>query len=235
MKANEIAFIGTSALLTALMMSACGGGKDQGCVTLDPTRNSNLPSCTAPTPPTTSGAATTGPSIFPAEVNAGDCTTNIPFVVAGGTAPFTILTSDNLGVPVSASQPYGADSFFMASVRNPLGPFPYKATLTVLDSQSRTAVAHLTVDYQRTCPANALLQTNPSSANAHPTEMLTFQITGSASPYTVASNNAAIATAMINPGGTSLNVSAVAAGTALITVKGTDNQQSNIVFTVLPP
>ena len=51
------------------------------------------------------GQTAAAPSIFPATVNAGDCTTNIPFVFTGGTAPFTVLTSDNFGVPVSTALP----------------------------------------------------------------------------------------------------------------------------------
>lgn len=180
------------------------------------------------------------PSIFPASINAGDCTTNIPFIFTGGTAPFTTFTSDNFGVPVSTPQPLGSDSYFTASIRNPLGPFPYIATVTVLDSQSRTAIANITIDYPRTCTTNALLQTNPASANAHVTEILTFQITGGVAPYTATSSDTAIATPVVN--GTSLNVKAESTGTdpskltgtALITVKGSDNQQANIVFTVFP-
>lgn len=191
-------------------------------------------------------------SIFPAAVNAGDCTTNIPFVFTGGTAPFTVLTSDNFGVPVSTALPLGSDSFFTASIRTPekSGPpltFPYIATVTVLDSQSRAAESKITIDFPYKtppCPANALLQTQPASANTRVTEIQTFQIIGGQPPYTVVSQDydklttpltpPTFATAAINAGNASFNVTAKKVGTALITLKGADGQQANIVFNVLP-
>lgn len=192
------------------------------------------------------------PSIFPAAITVGDCTTNIPFVFTGGTSPFTVFTSDNFGVPVSTALPFGPDSYFTASVKNP--PAPYKATLTVLDSQSRTATSTITVDFPHSCPTNALLQTQPTSGNARVSEVLTFQITGGTPPYQVQSINAPstiagsiqppqenlVATAKINSNGTSFNVTAIRVGensltgTALITVTSKDLQQVNLVFTVFP-
>ena len=181
-------------------------------------------------------------SIFPAAVNAGDCTTNIPFVFTGGTAPFTVLTSDNFGVPVSTALPLGSDSYFTASIKNPGSPiFPYTATVTVLDSQSRTAVAQITTDFLRLpCPANALLQTQPASANMRVTEIQTFQITGGQAPFTVTSGDASIITVPAGPlPARTFDAIATRPGrttqaTALITVKGADSQQANIVFTVFP-
>ena len=190
------------------------------------------------------GQTGTALSVFPAAINAGDCTTNIPFVFTGGTAPFTVFTSDNFGVPVSTALPLGPDSYFTASIKNPLGPFPYIATVTVLDSQSRTAVSKITTDFLRICPSNALLQTQPASANTRVTEIQTFQIIGGQPPYTVVSQDfdklttplstPTFATAAINPGNASFNVTAKKVGTALITLKGADGQQANIVFNVLP-
>ena len=195
------------------------------------------------------GQTGTALSIFPAAINAGDCTTNIPFVFTGGTAPFTVLTSDNFGVPVSTALPLGPDSFFTASIRTPRSPigvpFPYIATVTVLDSQSRTAVSKITIDFPTPpCPSNALLQTQPASANTRVTEIQTFQIIGGQPPYTVVSQDydklttpptpPTFATAFVNAGNASFNVTAKKVGTALITLKSADGQQANIVFTVLP-
>ena len=189
------------------------------------------------------GQTGTALSIFPAAVNAGDCTTNIPFVFTGGTAPFTVLTSDNFGVPVSTALPLGSDSYFTASIKNPGSPiFPYTATVTVLDSQSRTAVAQITTDFLRLpCPANALLQTQPASANMRVTEIQTVQILGSAADFSVTSSNASIVTALPrSPSSLTFNLQAAASNrttqaTALITVKSlTDSQQVNIVVNVLP-
>ncbi len=189
------------------------------------------------------GQTGTALSIFPAAVNAGDCTTNIPFVFTGGTAPFTVLTSDNFGVPVSTALPLGSDSYFTASIKNPGSPiFPYTATVTVVDSQSRTAVAQITTDFLRLpCPANALLQTQPASANMRVTEIQTFQILGSVADFSVTSSNASIVTALPrSPSSLTFNLQAAASNrttqaTALITVKSlTDSQQVNIVVNVLP-
>ena len=184
------------------------------------------------------------PSIFPASITTGDCTTNIPFIFSGGTAPFTIFTSDNIAVPVSVAMPLGAKSFFMASVRSLfLSPdtdlngvktviVPRVATVTVLDSQSRVATATITIPLAHpTCPDNPLLQTAPASANAHVTEILAFQITGGLAPYSFASSAPEIVN-VIGSSATSFNAQAIAAGTALLTVTSTDGQKANITFTV---
>ncbi len=193
------------------------------------------------------GQTGTALSIFPAAVNAGDCTTNIPFVFTGGTAPFTVLTSDNFGVPVGTALPLGPDSYFTASTRTPRSSipitFPYTATVTVLDSQSRAAVSKITIDFPYAtppCPSNALLQTQPASANSRVTEIQTFQITGGQAPFTVTSTDTSIVTVPVgNLPASTLNAQATPSNrttqaTALITVRGVDGQQANIVFTVLP-
>ena len=179
------------------------------------------------------GQTDTALSIFPVEINAGDCTTNIPFVFTGGTPPFTVLTSDNFGAPVNTALHFRSDFYFTAGIRNPGSPvFPYKATMTVLDSQSRTAVSEITIDFPRICPSNALLQTQPASANTRVTELQTFQIIGGQPPYTVMSRDydpatstlitppsvAPLATASMNAGNASFNVRANRVGRALITV-----------------
>ena len=149
------------------------------------------------------------PSIFPASLKTSDCTTNIPFIFTGGTAPYTVLTSDNVVVPVSVAQPFGPDSYFLASIRSLflvpdfIDPVtgqktvvvPRIETVTVLDSQSQVATATISVEsaHER-CADNPLLQTSPASANAHVTEVLAFQITGGQAPFTVTSSDASIVT-----------------------------------------
>ena len=147
------------------------------------------------------------PSIFPASLKTSDCTTNIPFVFTGGTAPYTVITSDIVVVPVSVAQPFGPDSYFLASIRSlflvpdTVDPVtgqkkvivPRIETVTVLDSQSRVATATISVEsaHER-CADNPLLQTSPASANAHVTEVLAFQITGGQAPFTVTTSDATI-------------------------------------------
>ena len=194
------------------------------------------------------GQTGTPPSIFPASITAGVCTTNIPFVFTGGTSPFTVLTSDNSAVPVGPALGFGNDNYFTASIKNLPSPNPTTATVTVLDAQSRTATASILVGGSGPCAKNALLQALPASANARVTEKLTFQITGGIAPYTVTSTNPPgyptnIATAVMNADGISFDVTAnstggtmALTGAALITVtsaKG-DDQKANIVFTVFP-
>jgi hypothetical protein len=178
----------------------------------------------------------TAPTISPSSITVGDCTTNIPFTIAGGTPPFTIYTSDNVNVPVSAAQPFGSGYVFTASV-GPLGGFlSYPgATLTVLDGQSRTATTQVTTGgaYHNTCPNNALLQTVPATANAHVTQTLTFQITGGVPPYTVTSGSATVATVAMS-GATSFNATAISVGSALLTVHSADGQNANVTFSVIP-
>lgn len=186
------------------------------------------------------------PSIFPASITTGDCTTNIPFVFTGGTAPFTISTSDTADVQVSAVMPLGSNSFFTASVRslyltldvqNAAGvpttsiSLPKVATVTVTDSQSRTATATIDiVTAHLFCPTNALLQATPASANVAVAEVLYFQIVGGLAPFSVTSNAPGIAN-VIGSVGRSFNAQAIAAGVALLTVTSADGQKANITFT----
>ena len=195
------------------------------------------------------------PSVFPASLKTSDCTTNIPFIFTGGTAPYTILTSDNVAVPVSLAQPFGSDSYFLASIRSLfLSPdfidiatgtktvkIPRTATVTVLDSQSQVASATISIETAHlTCADNPLLQTEPASANAHPSEILAFQITGGQSPYSVTSTDASVVTVPAgNLPAPTFNAQAMPSnrttqGTALLTITSADGQKANIRFTVLP-
>lgn len=133
------------------------------------------------------GQTGTPPSIFPASITAGNCTTNIPFVFTGGTAPFTILSGDIFHVPVSAALRFGSDSYFMASLVDV--ETPKDVVVTVLDGQSRTATAIITIPTAGTCPKNELLHIVSGSQNAHITERITFQIAGSKPPYSTAATS----------------------------------------------
>jgi hypothetical protein len=169
----------------------------------------------------------------------GDCTTNIPFVFIGGTAPFTIFTSDNISIPVSAALPVGVNSYFTASIKalgNQIAPIV--ATLTVLDSQARAATANITIPVVHdSCPANPLLQTSPASANMRASEILAFQVSGgaalvSAPFHSFKFSDPAIATIVMDSAAT-FHVQALAAGSTLLTVTSADGQNANISLTVL--
>ena len=195
------------------------------------------------------------PSIFPASLKTSDCTTNIPFIFTGGTAPYTVLSSDNVVVPVSVAQPFGPDNYFLASIRSlflvpdVIDPqtgqkkvfVPRIETVTVLDSQSQVATATISVEFaHETCADNPLLQTSPASANAHVTEVLAFQITGGQAPFTVTSTDANIVKVPVgNLPAPTFNAQATPSNrttqaTALLTITSADGQKANIRFTVLP-
>ena len=201
------------------------------------------------------GQTGTPPSIFPASLKTSDCTTNIPFIFTGGTAPYTVLTSDNVVVPVSVAQPFGPDSYFLASIRSlflvpdTFDPVtgkktvvvPRIETVTVLDSQSQVATATISVESaHEPCADNPLLQTSPASANAHVTEVLAFQITGGQAPFTVTSTDANIVKVPVgNLPAPTFNAQATPSNrttqaTALLTITSADGQKANIRFTVLP-
>lgn len=197
------------------------------------------------------------PAILPASIIVSDCTTNIPFVFFGGTPPFSVYTGDRTHVPVSAPLPFGANSYFTANIRvqslNGISSDPYKVTLTVLDSQSKTATAEVIIPLSsvKTCPSNPLLEVVAGSTVAKVTEQISFQITGGKPPYKIKSanymppndprsslppfvstpleagpDNSFIATALSTGGGLT--------GTTMITVTSDDGQQKNVVLTVYP-
>jgi hypothetical protein len=232
--------------LAALLVACGGGGTTQGCSNLDPTRSSDLPSCSAAAsgatlsvPLSTVVIHTDAPSIFPAALTIGDCTTNIPFVFAGGTAPFTLFTSDNISIPVSAALPIGSNSYFTASIRALGGQIvPIVATLTVIDSQSRTATANITIPVvHASCPANPLLQTSPASAAMRTSEILAFQVSGGvplalAPFHSFTFSDPAIAKVVMD-GDATFHVQALTPGSTLLTVTSADGQNANISLTVL--
>ncbi|MGJ7913855.1 beta strand repeat-containing protein [Massilia sp. LXY-6] len=197
------------------------------------------------------------PAILPASITVSDCTTNIPFVFFGGTPPFTVYSGDNSHVPVSAALPFGTNWYFTASVRvlpfSALVPDPFRTTLTVVDSQSKTATVEVLVPGSsvRTCPSNPILEVVAGSTVAKETEQISFQITGGTPPYKVESKNflpfntsqAYISTPTGDLPGNSFIATALSTGsavtgeltgTAMITVISRDGQQKNVVLTVYP-
>lgn len=232
-------------LLLALSLGACGGGATNDDIRRQQAECASgvAASCQLLGQPVPSVPPVI--SILPASITTSDCTTNIPFIFSGGTAPFTVITSDNILVPVSSAQELGSKHYFLAS----LGSYstkgvPWSEKVTVLDSQSRSAAADITVASAHTCALNPLLQTEPASANAHQTEILAFRITGGAGAghYSVKSSDTSIVTVPggVLPGST-FNAQAMPSvpnrtteETVLLTVMSDDGQNANIRFTVLP-
>lgn len=204
------------------------------------------------------------PSIFPSLITVSDCTTNIPFLFSGGTAPFTIISSDNFRAQVSTALPLNLQSYFTTSINLtgsgqplpsplPTPQSPYKIVVTVLDSQFRTATANIEVPNWAVipntatpgCPVNPLLQIVSASQNAHVNEILAFQITGGLGPYTytftdeptnpeTAGPVAAVANDNNPDINTSVYVKVMKPGTTLLTVTSADLQKAHVRLIGLP-
>ena len=132
------------------------------------------------------GSSGTPLSLTPGNLTIGNCTTRVPFMFTGGSAPYTVFTSDNFNVPVSSALdlPDGRHYFF-ADIRYFDLPFPIPrestATLTVLDSQSRSAAATVLTPlllFKPCIPPTPLLKVMPESANFRASEILAFKVTG---------------------------------------------------------
>ncbi|RZI43752.1 Ig-like domain-containing protein [Herbaspirillum sp. HC18] len=227
---------------TDLLRSNCAAGVKGACEQLAAASGTTTTSSVGTTSGTTTTVSAPSLTLKPKELTLGDCTTNIPFFFSGGKPPYTIFTTDNFRIPVSSAQSLGSDYFFLASVgpligRTPEGKYLSEyppATLTVLDSEQRTATATLKFPViHLTCPDNPILLTTPASANAHVTEILAFQVGGGDGTFSAASSNDQVAT-VVDQGADAFKVQAKAVGTALITVSSGDGQKANVVFTVLP-
>lgn len=200
-------------------------------------------------------------SVAPGAITVGNCTTNIPFIFSGGTGPYTVFSSDNFGVPVSsplALDPAVNSSYFTATVKYSrealiqLSPRPVSATLTVLDSQSRTATVTVTTPTlpiptgPEACPSNPLLRVFPESANFRESEIRSFEVVEGLRPggplVVISFSNPSVAKAfpvsLVSPftfrvQAEPLRLGAVKA-TTLMTVEASDGQRSSVVLTVLP-
>ncbi|WP_169170278.1 hypothetical protein [Acidovorax sp. SRB_24] len=197
-------------------------------------------------------------SIAPAAITVGKCTTNIPFIFSGGTPPYTVFSSANFDVPVSSPLPLDpsvGSFYFNATVqyrkdpKNVPGIALFTDTLTVLDSQSRTATVDVTTRVSSDdppCPENPL-KVFPESANFRESQVRIFQISGGTEP-TVTFSNPSVAK-YIRLNATEFNVQAnnlptgTTGATTLMTVTtnvlneaGTavGQQRANVVITVLP-
>lgn len=201
-------------------------------------------------------------SISPAQISVGSCTTNIPFIFTGGDKPYTVFSTDNFNVPVSAALELDravGSYYFTASTLSSKG-----ATLTVLDAQSRTATVVVNTSGTGPCPENPLLKVIPESANFRASEIRSFQVTGgppqSKSEQTPTKDPLTVyffdtpsvppvpfeppvatyirTTPVTASSALSFNVQAVNSvttpRTTLMTVVTADNQRTNVVIRVLP-
>jgi hypothetical protein len=245
---------------TQQQRALCAAGNEASCRVLGPSGSTTA----GPNNSASTAASTVAPGIIlkPKELTLGDCTSNIPFTFSGGTPPYTIFTTDNFNIPVSSAQPLGSEYFFLASVGPLIGRVPKMgddgkvtysfstsypgATLTVVDSKQQVATTKLHFSLiHLACPDNPLLVVSPTSANAHVTEALAFQVAGGSGTFLAKSHDDSIATVIGSSSGAvqgTFTVQAKAVGSTLITVSSDTTmedgqiarQQANIVFTVLP-
>ena len=229
---------GTGILLSCLALVACGGGGGGDTSAGSPLGGGAfLPALPA------QDQATTAIALAPSGLIIGNCNTNIPFIFSGGVPPYSVTTSDNFRVPVSSPLALNDDRFyFFADVRYvptwDKGLFG-TASITVLDSQSRSAIATVTTPLPTDqCPANPILKLAPQSADLRTDEILAFQMTGGATsltPPTVTFADEGVAQ-VVAMGAGSFTVRAVAraGATTLMTIAGTDGQRASAVLNVLP-
>jgi hypothetical protein len=219
--------------ILASVVSACGGG--------DPPEvcpPGVHPVVCAPRPGEANTPVNTALSLAPSSLTIGNCTTRVPFIFSGGTRPYTIFTSDNFSVPVSSALELPDGRFyFFADIKYPVGRPQTTATVTVLDSQSKTASAALTTPQSfDACSANPLLRVLPESANFRASEILAFQVSGGPAPAatpTVTFADEGIAE-VVSVSATVVNVRAIGVGTTLMTIASGDGQRASVVINVLP-
>lgn len=220
-------------LFLALSLGACGGGASNDDIRSQKTECADGigVSCQL----LGQEAPSTTISLLPASITVSSCTTNIPFIFYGGTPPFNIYSSNNGNVPVSSALPLGSKYYFLANV----GSLGGGATMTVLDSQSRSATAAIAVGSVQDCLPRPLLLTEPASASARETEILAFKIIGGKEPFSVVVVSSAPNAVAVPVGEFTVqtfNVQAIKTGTdpVLLKVSSSDGQNSIIKFTVLP-
>ncbi|MDP3618680.1 MAG: hypothetical protein Q8R63_02695 [Ramlibacter sp.] len=184
--------------------------------------------------------------LTPGELTIGNCTSRVPFIFQGGVPPYTVFTSDNFNVPVTAAlQLADGRSYFFADIKYALSPGTIvlgsvEASLTVLDSQSRSSVSTITTPLElfQPCPSNPLLKVFPESANFRTSEVLAFQVSGgpavAASP-TVTFADAGVATVVaVSPTTVTVRAVATARASTLMTLATADGQRATVVINVLP-
>jgi hypothetical protein len=189
-------------LLVGLMVACGGGGNDDGCVSADPTRNPNLPSCgssTSSTKPTTSADSITVASLtlFLVDASGANITSISPdrpgtlkAIVKdtkGNTAPniaVTFTTTDKTGVFVPSSGTALTNASGVAEASLPagaqVGAFTVTATATVGAS---TASGKTSYAVNFPTLAFSALTATPTSLAAGGTASLGVTVLKGSSPF----------------------------------------------------
>ncbi|MDP3760027.1 MAG: hypothetical protein Q8R01_05870 [Ramlibacter sp.] len=185
-------------------------------------------------------------AVTPASLSVGNCTTRVPFIFNGGTAPFRVLTTNNFSAPVSSpialgdGRHYFLADFAYGPVQTPGGiAVVVPSTLTVLDSQGHSATSDVSTSITDSpCPTNPLFLVSPESADFRTSEILAFQLSGGSTTPTVPTVTFADSgvAQVISVSATNVVVQAVSAvrATTLMTVANADGQRASVVIRVLP-
>lgn len=192
--ARKVKFFAVGIL--AVLLAACGGGSDQGCTTLDPARNPNLPSCAPSTTPATSaalasltlsltdasGAAIT--SVSPDRPGTLQALVKDSKGTAVPNVAVTFTTTDKTGVFVPSSGTALTDANGVAKVSLPAGTQAGAFTVTA-NAAVGAATALGTTGYTVTFPTLTLspLTITPASLSAGGTASLGVTVLNGSSPF----------------------------------------------------
>ena len=187
--------------IVAGLLVACGGGSD-GCSTLDPARNSNLPGCAASTSATTAATATasvastslalsltdaSGATITSVSPDRAGMLQAIVTDSRGAVAPnvaVTFTTSDKTGAFVPASGTALTDAKGMARVGLPagtqVGAFTVTAN-TLVDNVATLGTVGYTVSFPTLTPS--VLSISPATLSAGGNASISVTLLSGSSPY----------------------------------------------------
>ncbi|MBK6743655.1 MAG: hypothetical protein IPG66_12040 [Hydrogenophilales bacterium] len=193
------------------------------------------------------GATGSDPVIAPSSLAVSECTENIPFIIRGGTAPFTVFSTDSVNVTTTVPVLVG-DFHVLTVTTNATAGASGTSTITVLDSAYRTDTAAITVfDTHASCVNYPEVALSPSPVIMTVSGAQVLTITGGADlggaagvTFTPTTSDASIVSvsAVTGPDGTNsyrITLTANAVGTAIVYVESEDGQFKYVPVTVLAP
>lgn len=172
----------------------------------------------------------------------------VTLTVFGGTPPYRALTSDLMlsGVAVNSNEftvGLGTNGSRCINPVDSSGKYipsgSYPVTLTVVDSGGAFATSVMTIRDNGSgmpgiCPDTAMLTTTAGGATSILLgESRTFSISGGTAPYTVASSNPAVATAVLSSQA-GFSITGLIAGNSTITIRDAASGTATIAVTVNP-
>jgi hypothetical protein len=146
--------------------------------------------------------------------------TSTTYTIGGGTAPYTVVSS----APAIATVYLSGTSMTINALASG------SAQIVLRDAAGATTTVQLTVTAP---PSLAFYTTAPGAVTLLASTTTTYALGGGAAPYLATSSNASVATVSVS--GTSLNVTAVAAGSATIALRDSLGATATITVTVNSP